>query len=72
LTGAGLIRRAVDQGPPIAVTYHATESAKALVPALAALIRWASTDLPESARCPGAQAALTGSSDVEGEVVEHE
>jgi len=47
LTGAGLIDRTVDQGPPIAVTYHATESARALVPVLTALTSWATTNLPE-------------------------
>jgi DNA-binding HxlR family transcriptional regulator len=45
LVGAGLIERRVDAGPPVAVTYHATEAGQALVPALEALTDWAATNL---------------------------
>jgi DNA-binding HxlR family transcriptional regulator len=46
LTGAGLIGRSVDEGPPIAVTYTLTTSGKALLPALDELTTWASQNLP--------------------------
>jgi len=46
LTGAGLIVRAVDEGPPIAVAYALTASGQALLPALAELTTWASENLP--------------------------
>jgi DNA-binding HxlR family transcriptional regulator len=46
LTGAGLIQRTVDEGPPIAVAYALTTSGKALLPALEELTAWASENLP--------------------------
>ena len=46
LTGAGLIQRTVDEGPPIAVAYTLTASGKALLPALDELTTWASENLP--------------------------
>jgi DNA-binding HxlR family transcriptional regulator len=46
LTGAGLIQRTVDEGPPIAVAYALTPSGKALLPALDELTTWASENLP--------------------------
>ena len=46
LAQAGLVRRTVDAGPPVAVTYHATESGQALLPALDALTSWAVENLP--------------------------
>ena len=46
LAGAGLISRAVDEGPPIAVVYDLTVSGRALLPALNALTDWAATNLP--------------------------
>lgn len=46
LTGAGLIQRTVDEGPPIAVAYALTASGKALLPALGELTTWASENLP--------------------------
>jgi DNA-binding HxlR family transcriptional regulator len=46
LTGAGLIQRTVDEGPPIAVAYTLTDSGKALLPALNELTTWASENLP--------------------------
>jgi DNA-binding HxlR family transcriptional regulator len=51
LTAAGLVLRAVDEGPPIAVAYSLTPAGQALVPALEALADWASQHLPED-RCP--------------------
>jgi len=45
LAGAGLVERIVDAGPPVAVTYRATEAGQALVPALQALTAWAATNL---------------------------
>ncbi|CAN5397095.1 helix-turn-helix domain-containing protein [soil metagenome] len=50
LAGAGLIVRVVDEGPPLAVTYHATAASQALVPALDALTAWAETNLPAAHR----------------------
>jgi DNA-binding HxlR family transcriptional regulator len=46
LTGAGLIQRTVDEGPPIAVAYALTATGKALLPALDELTAWASENLP--------------------------
>jgi DNA-binding HxlR family transcriptional regulator len=46
LTGAGLIQRTVDEGPPIAVAYALTSSGQALLPALGELTTWASENLP--------------------------
>jgi DNA-binding HxlR family transcriptional regulator len=45
LAKAGLVRRIVDEGPPVAVTYQVTESGYALLPALEALTHWAETNL---------------------------
>jgi DNA-binding HxlR family transcriptional regulator len=50
LVAAGLVVRTVDDGPPVAVTYRASESGLALMPALQALTTWAKDNLPE---CPG-------------------
>jgi DNA-binding HxlR family transcriptional regulator len=51
LVAAGLVLRTVEDGPPITVTYRASESGLALMPALAALTTWAENNLPE---CPPA------------------
>jgi DNA-binding HxlR family transcriptional regulator len=51
LSKAGLIERKVDEGPPLAVTYAATDAGRALLPALDALTTWAAENLP--ADCPG-------------------
>lgn len=45
LAGAGLVRRSVDAGPPVAVSYSLTESGTALLPALTELTTWARTNL---------------------------
>ena len=45
LGAAGLVRRTVDEGPPIAVTYSLTESGRALLPALEQVTRWAEEHL---------------------------
>jgi DNA-binding HxlR family transcriptional regulator len=47
LVAAGLVLRTVDEGPPVAVTYRASESGLALMPALEALTAWARNNLPE-------------------------
>ncbi|MBU6515518.1 MAG: helix-turn-helix transcriptional regulator [Acidobacteriota bacterium] len=44
---AGLVVRTVDPGPPVAVTYDLSGSGRALIPAMEALIAWASANLPE-------------------------
>jgi DNA-binding HxlR family transcriptional regulator len=45
LGGAGLVRRTVDEGPPVAVAYALTESGSALLPALTELTTWARVHL---------------------------
>ncbi|MEF2976301.1 winged helix-turn-helix transcriptional regulator [Subtercola sp. YIM 133946] len=49
LTKAGLIIRAVDAGPPVAVDYRLAPSGVALLPAMKALTTWARENLPEVA-----------------------
>jgi DNA-binding HxlR family transcriptional regulator len=49
LTQAGLITRAVEAGPPLAVSYALTERGQALMPALAQISRWAQEHMPA---CP--------------------
>jgi DNA-binding HxlR family transcriptional regulator len=46
LTGAGLITRTVDEGPPISVTYALTGAGHALMPSLDQIARWAEQHLP--------------------------
>jgi DNA-binding HxlR family transcriptional regulator len=45
LTGAGLVVREVDEGPPVAVRYRLAESGVALVPVLRDLMDWARQNL---------------------------
>lgn len=47
LVAAGLVVRTVEDGPPVAVTYRASQSGLALMPALDALATWAKKNLPE-------------------------
>jgi DNA-binding HxlR family transcriptional regulator len=47
LTGAGLVQRTVDEGPPVAVIYSLTRSGQGLLPALSELTTWAAENLPE-------------------------
>lgn len=47
LSTAGLVSRAVDEGPPIAVAYALTKSGAALLPALTELTTWARANLPK-------------------------
>jgi DNA-binding HxlR family transcriptional regulator len=47
LAAAGLITRAVSEGPPVAVSYALTERGKALLPALAQITLWAEEHLLE-------------------------
>jgi len=46
LTGAGLLERNVDPGPPLGVTYRLTDDGEALLPSLNALTDWAADHLP--------------------------
>lgn len=46
LARAGLVRRDVHTGPPVAVEYQLTPAGQALVPALHELTRWAAENLP--------------------------
>jgi DNA-binding HxlR family transcriptional regulator len=52
LAAAGLVRRDVDAGPPVAVTYELTGAGAALMPVLEQLSAWARTNLPVE-RCAG-------------------
>lgn len=52
---AGLVRRSVEEGPPVTVTYQLTPAGEALLPALNELTAWAAANLPES-RCAEARA----------------
>lgn len=54
LAAAGLVRREVHEGPPLAVTYRLTEAGHALFPALEQLSAWAQEHLP-AAGCPAAR-----------------
>jgi DNA-binding HxlR family transcriptional regulator len=46
LTRAGLLTRAVDEGPPLSVAYRLTDAGCALLPALDQISRWADEHLP--------------------------
>lgn len=46
LAAAGLIRRTVHEGPPLAVSYALTPVGQELFPALEALTTWAERNLP--------------------------
>jgi DNA-binding HxlR family transcriptional regulator len=48
LSGAGLVARSVEEGPPLSVTYALTDSGRALLPALRELTTWAAQNLPVS------------------------
>jgi DNA-binding HxlR family transcriptional regulator len=51
LSAAGLVERAVQPGPPVAVSYRLSAAGSALLPALQALTAWAEENLP-AAGCP--------------------
>ncbi len=46
LGAAGLVRRTVDEGPPVGVRYELTDAGRALMPVLDQLTRWAQENLP--------------------------
>jgi DNA-binding HxlR family transcriptional regulator len=46
LTRAGLVTRAVDEGPPLSVAYQLTDAGRALLPALERISKWAAEHLP--------------------------
>jgi DNA-binding HxlR family transcriptional regulator len=46
LRNAGLISRAVDEGPPLSVAYQLTDAGRGLLPALEKISRWADEYLP--------------------------
>ncbi|WP_447911769.1 winged helix-turn-helix transcriptional regulator [Microbacterium phyllosphaerae] len=50
LAEAGLVSRAVDPGPPVAVSYALTDSGRGLLPILDQLGTWASENLEIRAR----------------------
>jgi DNA-binding HxlR family transcriptional regulator len=50
LGDAGLVSRAVGEGPPLSVTYALTDAGRALLPALEKISRWADTYLPSEPR----------------------
>jgi DNA-binding HxlR family transcriptional regulator len=45
LADANLVRRTVEPGPPVSVTYELTDAGQALLPALNALSTWAEDNL---------------------------
>jgi DNA-binding HxlR family transcriptional regulator len=47
LTGAGLVLRSVNAGPPVSVDYRLTPAGVALLPALDELATWATQNLPQ-------------------------
>jgi DNA-binding HxlR family transcriptional regulator len=47
LADAGLIKRTVDEGPPLAVSYSLTDRGEALIPALGQISLWAQEHLVE-------------------------
>jgi DNA-binding HxlR family transcriptional regulator len=51
ITTGGLIDRAVDPGPPLAVSYTLTKAGRALIPALDQIALWAAENLPEAKNC---------------------
>jgi DNA-binding HxlR family transcriptional regulator len=56
LKKAGLLTRAVDEGPPLAVAYQLTSAGRALLPALEQISRWADEHLPaDRLRTDGSQ-----------------
>ena len=50
LTRAGLVRRTVDEGPPVSVAYELTDAGRGLLPALEQISRWADEFLPSATR----------------------
>jgi DNA-binding HxlR family transcriptional regulator len=54
LEARGVVRRTVDPGPPVKVTYDLTEMGRSLQPAIAALEDWARYWLRRSGRPPAA------------------
>ena len=46
LRNAGLVIRAVGEGPPVSVAYQLTDAGRALLPALEQISRWADEYLP--------------------------
>ena len=55
LAGAGLLTRTVDTGPPVSVSYELSDSGRAVLPALDALMTWARENLTED-RCSAVRA----------------
>lgn len=46
LSGAGLVQRTVNDGPPVSVRYQLTPAGLGLIPAMRELISWATANLP--------------------------
>ena len=57
LVGAGLITRAVEEGPPLSVSYQVTAAGQALMPVLQSLTEWARENLPAE-KCAGANPTI--------------
>jgi DNA-binding HxlR family transcriptional regulator len=53
LTETGLVRRIVEQGPPVSVTYALSDSGRALIPALREVARWADANLSAAGKATG-------------------
>ena len=52
LAAVGLVHRAVDEGPPVAVSYQLTDAGRSLKPVLEQLTAWARESLPAQS-CEG-------------------
>jgi DNA-binding HxlR family transcriptional regulator len=52
LSSAGLVRREVEEGPPLRVSYQLTPAGHALTPAMNELAEWAAKWMPETGPCP--------------------
>jgi DNA-binding HxlR family transcriptional regulator len=56
LTETGLVRRIVEQGPPVSVTYALSHTGEALIPALREVARWADANLSATGTATGRRA----------------
>ena len=60
LTRAGVVRRTVDEGPPVSVAYELTDAGRGLLPALEQISRWADEFLPSAKRSAAPHARPRG------------
>ena len=53
LVETGLVRRIVEEGPPVSVTYALSQTGEALIPALHEVTRWADANLTAAGKATG-------------------